>query len=183
MAPTQKLLLGSRRFSKVWYVIHSIPEQATEGLPAFVLSSEEQMPRGKTCGDLQGQCLGDSGERSSLAEQHQPGCRADRQEASNSSVAWRVLGKEPQHHTVPSGVWDPCTQREQPGSIQVLFPAGSKGASPQALIDNIPIALCTGALNEFPSWSRHLRAILIFRQEWKGCDLPGNVHPRLRSRA
>lgn len=44
---------------------------------------------------------------------------------------------------------------------------GSKGASPQALIDNIPIALCAGALNEFPPWSRHLRAILIFRQEWK----------------
>lgn len=52
MAPTQKLLLGSRRFSKVWYVILSIPEQATEWLPAFVLSSEKQMPRGRTCGDL-----------------------------------------------------------------------------------------------------------------------------------
>lgn len=131
VAPTQKLLLGSRRFSKVWYVIHSIPEQATEWLPAFVLSSEKQMPWGRS---LQG-CLWEftgamSGrlrkEELTVAEQHQPGCRADRQEASDGSVAWRLLGREPRHHSSirrvgslhPAG-----TARQHP----ILFPAGTLG--------------------------------------------------------
>lgn len=129
-------------------------------------------------------------EELTVAEQHQPGCRADRQEASDGSVVWRVLGREPRHHSSTRRLGSlhlAGTARQHPSSVPSWEArrdrVGSQGASPQALIDNIPIALCTGALNEFPPGSRHLRVILIFRQEWKGCDLSGIIHPRLRSRA
>lgn len=89
-----------------------------------------------------------------VAEQHQPGCRADRQEASDGSVAWRVLGREPRHHSSIRRLGSlhlAGTARQHPSSVPSWEArrdrVGSKGASPQALIDNIPIALCTGALS------------------------------------